>query len=112
MDLGLDGKGCAVTGASRGIGREVARRLCGEGASVLLVARSEGALAAAASEAAAAGGRAEIMALDVTEPNAGERIVAAVEASFGQLDILVNSAGTARWRPLEEVPDADCQDAW
>ena len=36
MDLGLDGKACAITGASRGIGREVARRLCAEGASVLL----------------------------------------------------------------------------
>ena len=40
VDLGLDGKACAITGASRGIGREVARRLCAEGASALLVARS------------------------------------------------------------------------
>ena len=41
MDLGLAGKACAVTGASRGIGRDVAERLCAEGASVLLVARGE-----------------------------------------------------------------------
>ncbi len=46
MDLELDGKACAVTGASRGIGREVAMRLCAEGASVLLVARSAEALEA------------------------------------------------------------------
>ena len=45
MDLGLDGKACAITGASRGIGREVAERLCAEGASVLLVARSADKLA-------------------------------------------------------------------
>src|SRR6185503_9998982 len=57
-------------------------------------------------------GRAEPLALDVTEPDAGERIVAAATASFGQLDVLVNNAGTARWRPLEEVPDDDWRQAW
>ncbi|HXE98916.1 MAG TPA: SDR family oxidoreductase [Solirubrobacterales bacterium] len=112
MDLGLDGKACAITGASRGIGREVARRLCAEGASTLLVARSADALDEAARQCAAAGGRAEPLALDVTEPEAGERIVATATASFGQLDVLVNNAGTARWRPLEEVPDDDWRQAW
>jgi len=112
MNLGLSGKHCAVTGASRGIGREVARRLCAEGASVLLVARSQDQLADAASRAAAAGGRAEILVLDVTEADAGERIVAAADERFGQLDVLVNNAGTARWRPLDEVPDPDWQAAW
>jgi len=112
VDLGLDGKACAITGASRGIGREVSRRLCAEGANVLLVARSADALAEAARECGLAGGRAEPLALDVTEPDAGERILAAAAASFGQLDVLVNNAGTARWRPLDEVPDGDWQKAW
>jgi len=112
VDLGLDGKACAITGASRGIGREVAERLCAEGASVLLVARSADALAHAARECGLVGGRAEPLALDVTEPDAGERILAAAAASFGQLDVLVNNAGTARWRPLDEVPDEDWQEAW
>ncbi len=112
MDLGLDGKACAITGASRGIGREVARRLCAEGASVLLVARSADLLADAARECGRAGGRAEHLALDVTAPDAGERILAAATTSFGRLDILVNNAGTARWRPLDEVPDDDWQGAW
>jgi 3-oxoacyl-[acyl-carrier protein] reductase len=112
LDLGLAGRACAVTGASRGIGREVARRLCEEGASVLMVARSEGPLAEAAEDAGGAAGEAAALPLDVTEPDAGDRLVAAASERFGQLDVLVNNAGTARWRPLEEVPDADWQAAW
>ena len=50
--------------------------------------------------------------LDVTAPDAGERIVAAATESFGQLDVLVNNAGTAKRRSLEEVPDEDWQAAW
>jgi 3-oxoacyl-[acyl-carrier protein] reductase len=112
MDLGLAGKACAVTGASRGIGREVARRLCGEGADVLLVARSEGALAEAATECAEAGGRTEALALDVTDPEAGHRLVAAAEGSFGKLDVLVNNAGTSNRVPLEEASEEEWQAAW
>jgi len=111
MDLGLHGRPCVVTGASRGIGREVARLLCAEGASVLLVARNEERLGAAAEEAGAAGaeagGRAEALVLDVTDGDAGARMLAAAEERFGALDVLVNNAGTARWRHLDDVPDED-----
>ena len=111
MDLGIGGRGCVVTGASRGIGRETARQLCAEGASVLLVARGADALAEAAEEAgeagAEAGGRAGTLALDVTDEDAGERMLAAAKESFGALDVLVNNAGSARWRDLDEVPDED-----
>src|SRR5919108_1657787 len=112
MDLGLEGKGCAVTGASRGIGRETARRLCAEGASVLLVARSPDALAEVGYECERAGGHAEALTLDIRRRDAGDRIVAAATQSFGHLDVLVNNAGTASWRPLDEVPDEDWQQAW
>jgi 3-oxoacyl-[acyl-carrier protein] reductase len=107
VDLGLKGRACAVTGASRGIGRETARLLCAEGASVLLVGRDEERLAAAREEAASAGGRAEALALDVTTEDAGERMLAIANQSFGSLDVLVNNAGAAQWRHLDEVPDED-----
>ena len=56
MDLGIEGRVCVVTGASRGIGLEVARMLCAEEARVLLVARDTVRLEAAAAECAAVGG--------------------------------------------------------
>jgi 3-oxoacyl-[acyl-carrier protein] reductase len=100
-----------VTGASRGIGGEVAALLCAEGAAVLLVGRDEGrlapALAAAERAGAEAGGRAAALALDVTDADAGERMLAAAEERFGSLDVLVNNAGFARYHALEEVPDED-----
>jgi len=110
MDFGLRGRACVVTGASRGIGRETARLLCAEGARVLLVARNEERLAAAQEAVAAgseAGGRASFLALDVTAADAGERMLAEATERLGSLDVLVNNAGSARWRDLEDVPDED-----
>ena len=111
MDLGLAGRACAVTGASSGIGRATALQLCAEGAHVLLVARGKERLAAATEEAKraaeAADGVASSLALDVTGDDAGERMLAAAEESFGALDVLVNNAGAAKWRDLDDVPDED-----
>jgi 3-oxoacyl-[acyl-carrier protein] reductase len=111
MDLGIAGRGCVVTGASRGIGRAVAALLCAEGAVVLLVGRDEGRLASAVAEAeragAAAGGCAEGLILDVTDEGSGERMLAAAAERFGSLDVLVNNAGSASWRDLDDVPDED-----
>jgi 3-oxoacyl-[acyl-carrier protein] reductase len=111
MELGLRGRACVVTGASRGIGRETARLLCAEGASVLLVARNEERLRAAAEEAGAAGaeadGRAEALRLDVTAEDAGERMLETARERLGSLDVLVNNAGAAMWRDLDDVPDED-----
>ena len=112
MDLGLSGRGCVVTGASRGIGRETARLLCAEGAKVLLVALDTDALADAVRECSGAGGEAASLRCDVTEADAGTRIVAEAEERFGSLDVLVNNAGTAKWRDLDDVPDEDWYDAW
>jgi 3-oxoacyl-[acyl-carrier protein] reductase len=107
MDLGLAGKVCVVTGASRGIGRAVGARLCAEGAAVLFVARGA---AEVADEAEACGG--EWLAIDVTDPEAPDRIVATCAEQMGGIDVLVNNAGTSFARPLEELTDADWQEQW
>jgi 3-oxoacyl-[acyl-carrier protein] reductase len=111
MDLGLAGRGCVVTGAGSGIGRETALQLCAEGAKVLLVARGEERLAAVTEEAARtagpAGGAAACLVLDVTDDDAGGQMLAAAEDHFGSLDVLVNNAGAAKWRDLDDIPDED-----
>ncbi|MDX6601396.1 MAG: hypothetical protein QOF13_598 [Solirubrobacterales bacterium] len=111
MDLGLKGRACVVTGASRGIGAATARLLCAEGAKVLLVARNEERLRTAAEEAAKAGadagGEVATLRLDVTAEDAGERMLVEATKRFDSLDVLVNNAGTAKWRDLDDVPDED-----
>lgn len=111
MDLGLSGRTCVVTGASSGIGKETALQLCGEGANVLLVARGEERLRAVTEEAARvaepAGGAAAFLSLDVTAEDAGTQMLAAAEKRFDTLDVLVNNAGAAKWRDLDDVPDED-----
>jgi 3-oxoacyl-[acyl-carrier protein] reductase len=107
MDLGLAGRACVVTGGSRGIGLETARMLRAEDAKVLLVARDAGRLADAAE--GLDGGDEEIVTLplDITGPDAGEQMLGAALEAFGGVDVLVNNAGSARYRDLFEVPDAD-----
>jgi 3-oxoacyl-[acyl-carrier protein] reductase len=114
VNLGLETRACVVTGASSGIGLETAKLLCAEGASVLLIARDEDRLVKAADAAVAfgPGGRAESFACDVTDPDAAERILKEADERFGKLDVLVNNAGTAKWRDLDDVPDEDWQAAW
>jgi NAD(P)-dependent dehydrogenase (short-subunit alcohol dehydrogenase family) len=112
VDLGLSGRVCVVTGASRGIGLATARSLCAEDASVVLVARDREELEEAAESCRSAGGKATVLPLDVTAPDAGERMIAASRETLGEPDVLVNNAGTARWRNLDDVPDEDWRAAW
>src|SRR4051794_20447299 len=104
MDLGLDGRAAIVTGASRGIGLAVARRLVGEGASVMLVGRDAEALERTADDI---GGQVATTPADVTSRHAAERIVEGTIHHFGRLDVLVNNAGTSVNTPLEELTDED-----
>jgi 3-oxoacyl-[acyl-carrier protein] reductase len=106
MDLGLQGKRCVVTGGSRGIGRATAELLAAEGARLLLVGRDADALAAAAPPAA------EVFPADVTEPDAGGRIVAACVERLGGIDVLVNNAGTSSVTPLDELTEEDWERQW
>ncbi len=107
MDLGIAGRVCVVTGGSRGIGLATARMLRDEDAKVLLVARGAERLAAAA--AALEGGAESVatLALDITDADAGERMLEAAREAFGGIDVLVNNAGASRYRDVFEVPDAD-----
>src|SRR5215217_2669477 len=84
-----------VTGASRGIGRAIARMLAGQGATVVAAARGDNARAVA-DEITAAGGRAECATIDVAAPGSAEEAVGGVVSRHGRIDILVNNAGIAR----------------
>jgi 3-oxoacyl-[acyl-carrier protein] reductase len=112
VDLGLRNRACVVTGASRGIGRATALALASEGAGVLLVGRREDGLAETKRACLSAGGRAEVLPLDVTDADAGERIVEACLTQFERLDALVNNAGTSAVRSLEELTDEEWQSQW
>jgi 3-oxoacyl-[acyl-carrier protein] reductase len=112
MELGLEGRACAITGASRGIGLATARALGDEGARVLLIGRSNGSLEGAAAECARAGGEVATLELDVTEPGSGDRVLAEARERFGRLDVLVNNAGTSFARPLGELTDDDWRGQW
>ncbi|HLA79638.1 MAG TPA: 3-oxoacyl-[acyl-carrier-protein] reductase [Vicinamibacteria bacterium] len=90
------GKVALVTGASRGIGRAIARELATRGASVVMGARDESRLAEAVAEIVAAGGRAEPLALDVADRASVDAAFAKLLASHGRLDFLVNNAGITR----------------
>jgi len=107
MDLGLRDRVCVVTGASRGIGRALCAQLAGEGARVLMVARDEETLSAAADEIGA-----EWLAADVTDPAVPERTVACAVEQMGRLDVLVNNAGTSFNKPADELTDSDWQGQW
>src|SRR3954463_3361080 len=107
MDLGLDGKVCVVTGASRGIGLEIGRSLCAEGAQELFVGRDAEALVQAAD---GCGG--DYLAGDITDPEVAERIVATCAEQMGGIDVLVNNAGTSFARGLDDLSDDDWRGQW
>lgn len=109
MDLGLRGRVAVVTGASRGLGAGIARRLAAEGAHVLLCARGADALQATVDALRAEGGTAEGLPLDVTAEGAAERLVEAALDRFGGLHVLVNNVGGNRRKPFAETTDDDWQ---
>jgi 3-oxoacyl-[acyl-carrier protein] reductase len=86
--------------------------LAREGAAVLLVGRGADALERLGGECRAAGARAEVAALDVSLPDAGERVVNACVSAFGRIDVLVNNAGTSAVRSVDQLTDEEWQTQW
>lgn len=108
MDLGLTGKTALVTGGSKGIGLETARLLAGEGANVLICARRPSALAEAAHDIEQTTGKQiHTHELDVADVAQIEKLPAAIKASIGHVDLLVNNAGTGTYKPFLEVTDEE-----
>ena len=89
----LEGRIAFVTGASRGIGRAVVMRFAAEGAHVVLLARTQGALEELDDEIRKTGGQATLVPLDVTDFDQIDRTGAALFERFKRLDILVGNAG-------------------
>ncbi|HEV8232570.1 MAG TPA: 3-oxoacyl-[acyl-carrier-protein] reductase [Thermoanaerobaculia bacterium] len=89
----FEGRVALVTGASRGIGEAIARRLASEGATLLAAARSTSALDRVVSDISAAGGRARVIALDVSDPTSIDAAMKSALEEHGQIDVLVNNAG-------------------
>src|SRR5277367_2208909 len=95
MDTGqpLVGQVAVVTGAGRGIGAAIARKLAGMGAATVLCGRTQSTLESTAKVIGEAGGKTEVIPCDVTVLHQLEYAATRVDSTFGRLDILVNNAG-------------------
>ncbi|MGO8689792.1 MAG: SDR family NAD(P)-dependent oxidoreductase [Thermoguttaceae bacterium] len=100
----LAGKVAVVTGASKGIGAAIAKRLADEGASVVVnYASSKEAADRVVAAIAAKGGKAVAVQANMADKADIQRLFAETQRAFGRLDVLVNNAGVYEFAPLEEV---------
>jgi len=113
QDSGMRGQTALVTGASRGLGREIARRLALMGASVGVNYVTHAAEAESlVSEIRAAGGRAIAVKADVGEPSQIQRMVEKVTSELGPMSMLVNNAGVSFPATLESFDPAALERMW
>ncbi len=99
-----------VTGASRGIGKAIAKRLACDGRRVILVARNEDTLLSVQGEIESAGGSAGVLAVDVGHTDAWREGIEGVIANEGRLDVLVNNAGVTRDNLMLRMSDEEFDD--
>jgi len=101
------GKTAIVTGGNRGIGRAIAERLAGEGADVMIVARSQTSIAEAVDAITATGGRAWGHPADVTKTDELSLAVETASSRWPKIDVLVNNAGIAHETPFLDVSETE-----
>ena len=107
----LDGKLALVTGASSGIGVEIAKAIAAKGSHVILVARGREGLERTAAEIERAGGTASAMPADLSDVDDIARLAREVLGGPGTPDVLVNNAGAGRWRAVDETEPGEAQSA-
>ncbi len=115
IELGLTGKNAIVTGGSAGIGLATAKALYSEGVSVAIVARDSARLEKAANairELPNLGNKVLAISADLTQKEDIEKVVAKTIEAFGQIDILINNAGSARAGAFLDLDDETFLDAW
>lgn len=102
----LAGKVAVVTGASKGIGADIAKGLAREGAAVVVnYASSKGEAEKVAAEITSQGGKAIVVQGDLAKEADVERLFSETQKAFGKLDILVNNAGVYKFAPIEEFTE-------
>ncbi|HEY1722149.1 MAG TPA: SDR family oxidoreductase [Magnetospirillaceae bacterium] len=112
MQLGLTNKVAIVTGASKGIGAEVARELAREGCALVLAARSADALTARSLEVRTMGRQALAHPCDLRDPAAPAALVKAALDAFGRIDIIVANAGATKRGDFLALTDEDWADGF
>jgi len=111
QQFSLAGKVAVVTGSSRGIGRAIAEGMAGAGAAVTVNGRNPETTQAVAGAIAAAGGKSLAVPADVGKVADIERLIKSTVATFGRLDILVNSAGISpHYKPAETMTEAEWEE--
>jgi NAD(P)-dependent dehydrogenase (short-subunit alcohol dehydrogenase family) len=108
----LDSKTVVVTGASRGIGEEIARVFASEGGRIVVAARTlregdhpfEGSLEKTVATITEAGGEATAVAADISEPAECEKLIEAARETYGPVDVLVNNAALTYFVPVKDYP--------